>query len=355
MGKILIPQGHGATQFYRLGWARALNVAGYDVNIWQSQPAFDIFNQIHPNIVFCGTWELDQALLKCIKKWNCQVWLWGSTHGDFCHDIDDIDPVQTPTDEELKNVESLLDIVDVKHIYSYYHNNQVEYSHGWWERDFDFHPVGIPLAADVFDYSIGTYDPLLECDIAFVGGMWPYKSKHLEEYLYPIAMNPAINMKIFGTGNWRIPQHLGTIDTPQVKDLIASAVICPNIYEPLSIKYGIDVNERVYKILSAGGICVSQRVASLEDDIFPNSNAITYCDNAQHLIEILHFYKQDFNARLEAISSGIREVYSKHTYMHRAIELLQLENANANAIDDLHKGIKSMKRQVQQITGVTFP
>lgn len=353
MGKILIPQGHGATQFYRLGWGRALSIAGYEVMTWHNGfPAFDIFNRTHPTIVFCGTWELDDALLKCLRKWNCQVILWGSTYGDFCKDIDSEDPVQVPSEQELRNVEKLLEFAEVKNIYSYYHHRHVSYTHGHWLRDFQLKPRGIPLAADIFDYGIGDYDKHLACNVSFIGGHWPYKAKYLEEYLYPLSRENGVSLKIFGTGNWQVPQYLGTLETQHVKNLFASSTVSLNLFEPLSIKYGIDVNERGYKILSSGGICLSQRVKSAVEDIFTDGEVIFFDTYDEILGKISELSELD--NRVEQITRGIKTAYDKHTYLHRAKDLLLLEDVPQDYIDKLDAGISKIQSQVSVRTGVQF-
>lgn len=350
--KILMPRGHGATAFYRSGYAKAFRAAGFETYIWHQEPAFDVFNQVNPDIVFCGTWELNKDLLKCIKRWNCKVWLWGSTHGDFCSEVDLEDTVQMPTLDEVQNVKTLLNTNKVNRIFHYYHDKYSDYTHNFWTRDCGLEPKGLLLAADIFDYFLGRRDESLVCDVAFVGGLWDYKAKYIHEYIYQLSQD-KVNLKVFGTGNWRIPEHLGVIDTVNVSHLYASAKYCINIFEPLSVKYGIDVNERSYKILSAGGLCLSQHVESAENDIFVDGE-VEFFENYQELRELMQYYDENLEEYLNQVKRGIHSVYSKHTYLHRVSDLLKIENMDNEYIARLNGVIKDTQAAVSRISGVKF-
>lgn len=60
---------------------------------------------------------------------------------------------------------------------------------------------------------------------------------------------------------------MGFADNTQVKDILASAKICPNLSEPHAQEFGFDVNERCFKLLSNKCFCISDNVASLKKSL----------------------------------------------------------------------------------------
>lgn len=340
--KIVFLQGHGATNFYRLGWIHAISEA-HECYWWnpETESCHDMFARQKPDYIFIGTWELNRAIIKCIQKYGTKVILWGTNHGYFNSQIDEEDTVSMASEEEVMAVYELLKISQIKYIFSYYHQNRVTLTHDAWEYSFGLKPIGLPLAADIIDYPLSQPSEEFECDLAFVGGYWPYKGTNLNKYLIPLC-NENYKIKIFGNGSWPVGNHLGILETKDVSTLFSSAKICPNIFEPLAAKYGFDVNERTYKILSSGGFCISEYVESAAEDIF-TSNEVLFVKNPEEFKEQVDFFLEHPSRRLDYIRRGIKSVYNKHTYFHRAIELFKL--LELDGIELLQKVIDSYKEK----------
>lgn len=333
--KILIEMGQSAAYHYRLGWANAFASAGNNVNYWNTfqKSAFDVFTEFEPDIFIGTTWGLNRAIIKCIAaRPELKVLLSAPNWGDADEGIDKQDTVQFATESEKTFVQLLKELTGKpNYVMTYYHNNWVGETHNCW-IDLGITPVGIPMAADIILYPLGTIQNSLKSDIAFVGNYWKYKGINLDKYLIKYCRpNSKLNIKIFGQ-NWPVYNCLGEINNSSlsmVKDIFRSAKICPAIYEPLSAKYGFDVSERVFKVCSSGGFCISEPVQSLFEDFDIEGVSPFYDkleDNGPTYENAVAFYTNPKNeeSRQKELQKSIHWVYKNHTYWHRTAAMLEL-------------------------------
>ena len=168
-------------------------------------------------------------------------------------------------------------------------------------------------------YSGAEVDPKLECDIGFVGGYWPHKGLIIDRYLFPL-LNPVgkYRVKIFGNQPWKVNQYCGLIGDNEVKNLFASAKICPNLSEPHAHEYGIDVNERIFKILYSGGFCISDNVESYK--MF--GDGVVLADSPEDFREKIDYYLARPDKRKEISFRGRDYVKKNHTGLHRCAKIL---------------------------------
>lgn len=339
---IVILNGHGATQYYRAGWAKALAAGKHSVLFWDKTKvsAFDMFHDCKPTLLVIGTWELDEAILKCVREYKPEIMLWGPNYGIYDVEIDyKSHPIQRASKEEVVMVSRLCEIKDPKYIFSYYPQHWMNVTHNNWTNTCGLEPIGYILASDIFDYSLGQVKPEFECDIAFVGGWWPYKAANMLPYFSKLVKK--FHVKIFGYGNWPFPQHCGTIDTTHVRHIFRSAKCCINLFEPFATeeKYAFDMNERTYKVLSAGGILCSQTQPETKK-LFNN-----YCDffnTPEEAVDCIEKLVSKEEGELdERRIKGSQLVYKHHTYLNRAAHYFELigDLESRNNVVDLHTSI----------------
>lgn len=327
--KILIEAGESAAYHYRLGWVNAFATAGHHVNFWnyKQKPAFDVFSEFEPDVFIGTTWNLNRAVIKCIQnRPNLKILLSAPNWGDIDESIDPEDTVQFATQTEKDNLAKLKELTGKPdYVMTYYHQNWIDRTHNHY-RTLGIEPVGIPMGADITIYNVGTYKESLACDIAFVGNYWKYKGTNLNKYLVKYAHPTSpYKVRVYGT-NWPIYNCVGEIGPKSlhmVKDIFRSAKICPAIYEPLSAKYGFDVSERVFKVCSSGGFCLSEHVESLVKD-FDIPGVKTWQTDEEYEF-LLNFYaKEQENQRLDDIGYSTKWVYKHHTYFHRTCRMMEL-------------------------------
>jgi spore maturation protein CgeB len=344
MIRTLIMQGNGASKFVRMGYANALQAAGFRVAMWDksTHATFDVFDEFQPDIFICGTWELDKSIVKALaERPYIKLMLWGNNYGSYDKYIDTkIDTVDMTTDNQKQYIVELKKFLQLDHIFTYYSQRWANVTHDNYLRDFELEPIGLPLAADMVVYQASVPVKNLECDISFIGGYWPYKAENINKYLLPLCYDKPYNVKIFGYGEWPVAQYLGQLDNSYVPSLFNSSKINLNIFEPLSAKYGFDVNERIYKILACGGFCISEYVESAAKDIFTN-NEVVFVHNSKELKDAVDLYLSNDDLRWEFIRRGNASIRAKHTYYHRAKNMLEILGINYG-VDRLQEIIQEL-------------
>ena len=342
--KILISSdGPHAHYYIRLGWARAFESAGHQVFIWdiESKSAFDAFDEFEPDLFMGQTYNLNEAVYKCIKERpHLKVVFRASDWGDMQKEIDkEKYPILTATKEEIKLVEKLKkETGQPLFVHNHYHENWISKTHNKWE-DIGIKVVSLIHGADIFDYANGEFREHLKSDVSFIGGYWPYKAQCLDKYLIPLC-HPIgkFNIKIFGSSDWPVAQYCGRIDGDSARDVFKSATICPNISEPHSQDFGYDIIERPFKILMSGGFCISDYVESMANDVF-NNGEIVYAKTPKEFETLCEFYSKNPDARKPYIQKGYMSIIQKHTYFHRIGTIFEnagLPNEAKRAVNTLN-------------------
>ena len=180
---------------------------------------------------------------------------------------------------------------------------------------------GIPLAFDLSDYFLTKPSEKYKTHLTYVGGFWGYKSKYLSSYILPLLYpNTTLSCRIFG--NWGTPSAVGMANEETIRNHYASAVCCPNCYEPHSIELPFisDLNQRLYQILAVGGLEISQNATGIRD-MFTEDELVTV-ESPKEFLEKFTYYSENPEERLAVIKRGIKRVYSEHTNLHRCSDLL---------------------------------
>ena len=131
---------------------------------------------------------------------------------------------------------------------------------------------------------------------------------------------------------------MGFADNPQVKNILASAKICPNLSEPHAQEFGFDVNERCFKLLSNKCFCISDSVQSLKK-IF-DGKGVVFSDGPEDFQDLIDHYIKNPEDRDSHIEAGYENVMSNHTNFHRAAEIfsgLGLEKKSQECLDVLNQ------------------
>lgn len=320
---ILITDRLSANHYIAVGWGNAFASLGHNVYLWNPEkiPAFDIFNKFNPDILLTSSWQLDRAQIKCIaQRPNLKVLVslsnWGTTDKDL-----DEKTTHIASTQERSNVEALVKAAPhVKLGLCQYADRYVGETHNGW-RDVGVETFGLPLGADITNFPLTYPSSAYRSDLCLVSGRWPEKAKELDKYLLSLTYpNTTLDIKIFGNGWGSIPQAFGYIPDELIRHYYASAVVCPNIHEPQALKSGVDINQRAYQVISAGGFQISQRVRSMEEDFFFN-NEVVFVDSPKEFMDQVLYFREHPDQRLPYIKRGLDTVYDNHTFLHRVADM----------------------------------
>jgi hypothetical protein len=323
-------------EFYRTdGFKHVFESAGHHWLWWnQSQtPIFDILDQNQDIDIFWGTtFDLTESIVRALNErpeiklvlkggdWGPitpEVRRWAQSANVPC-------PIVFAEDKDILLTEKLVhkNILIICH----YHENSIENTMSGWQ-ELGVKVAGIPNAADIFEYSLGEVKPEFISDVSYVGGYWPHKAINMNQYLMKILPSayPQYNfsVKIWGNQGFQlVPEFLGHIDTKHVRHIYRSAKVCPSFSEPHSTKFGYDVIERPFKVLSSGGFCISDYVRSLYDDFFSENQLPVYRNFDEFMFLTETAIKNPADAQKIA-AQGRKVVLQEHTYFHRVDALLK--------------------------------
>jgi len=342
--KVMISSdGKHAHFFQRLAWVNAFNSCGIETQLWDCKnvSAFDAFDSFEPDVFLGQSYNLDTSTLKCItERPHLKVGLRSGDWGDHEANVDkgkyNILHCSKKEKDILKKLKDETGKPDFVHIH--YDDRAVKVTHNHFES-IGIKPISLMMCADPLMYSNAQVDPKLECDIGFVGGYWPYKGLVIDKYLCPL-LHPIgkYKVKIFGNQPWPVNQYCGLLPDYDVKNLFVSAKICPNLSEPHAQEFGFDVNERIFKILYAGGFCISDNVESY--NMFEDGIVIASCpDDFRDKID---FYLKHDYARQEIALRGHNYVKHNHTGVHRVAQILselEFEDLSNNLIQSYKESI----------------
>lgn len=320
--KILISNdGMHAHYYERLSWTNAFNSTGlFQAGMYDARHMkdFDIFDSFEPDIFIGQLYNMSKATLKCIQERpHMRVIL---RAGEYNDDNKESEILQV-TDKEVALLNELVDTTGKPDfIYTHYLQEDIVNTHKGF-ADMGIKLVGVPMCADIHTYGKASYDPRLKCDIGFVGGYWPYKAKNMDPYLRKIS--ERLNTKIFSHRRWPdFNEYSGPISDKDAANLFRTALVCPNLSEPHALKYGIDVNERAFKVLAANGFCIMDNVRAAKT-IF--KDGVVFVDNVKDFVQKVHYYIDPANRReRQDIADRGREIVMKdHTNYNRASLILE--------------------------------
>jgi hypothetical protein len=323
---------------YKKGIANVLRYCGHQVYLWYTEfpdaPAIlDIFSQFKPDILYTNSYSLDSATMKAMEKYpETKLILFSSAHGE-ANTLPMEYPLVRVTDQEKEYVEHLRKIDRPNFMFLHHHNNVIDFTLGGWKKEFGVNIAGIKHGGDLFTFFKGQRDKNLICDIGYCGGYWAYKGINIRKFIFPLCdpnRIPPLNVKIFGNqGDWaNLPQYLGFAQDQTLNNLFASATICPNVHEPHSTDYGIDVVERPFKVISSGGFCISDHVKSLVEDYFPD-NEIPTATTGEEYGELVNYYLKNEDEREKLRGRQYKRVLGEHTYFESVADIF----ANLNMPD----------------------
>lgn len=324
--KILCEYTPAGPHYVRAGWGRVFAACGHEFKFWvmDTKSAFDAFYEYEPNVFFGCTYSIDRATAKCIAaRPKMKVALFASANGPLVETIDRKRyPIVVASEQEKETIRRLkVETGKPDFVFIHVTDRFLEETMGGW-REVGVEPIGVLNAADTFVYTGGTFRPELACDVGFVGGYWGYKARNLDSYLGPILHpDSGLRCKVFGNARWPFPCYMGPTSDEDVRDLFASATVCPNVSEPHSTDLGFDVIERIYKVLAAGGaMCISDDVLEVHS-LFEPDELMTADSPKDFERKVRHFVSNP-EQRLTFIKKGQAKVLARHTYFDRVAQFL---------------------------------
>lgn len=197
----------------------------------------------------------------------------------------------------------------------------LEFFSEWGKRGQRFEPIALACDQDVY-FPTPSDNRFSDISLAFVGGYRDYKNIQYEKYLRPWESQ----LTVFGVGNpWPYSGYRGPLDFPSEKVLYQNATLCPALSEPHAELTG-DVVERIFKVLGSGGTPIAD-VVSAYKDLFEDDEVLLP-ESVEEYHEMVREVLVDEELRAGFRQKGYAAVMNRHTYEHRARQIIQLLGLN---------------------------
>lgn len=290
----------GAWGFITDGMINALRDVGCVVERWNGQQ--DSWHNFNPD-VYCGASGHQQPIP---KDRRCKVALHVNPYGP-----EKIEPKINETQFTINWVKSIKPDV----VFGYGHETDRNLWSFWDKEGMPWVPLATAGDATIYNVGNGNHD---QCDIAYVGGRWPYKARNMDAYLLPVLRDKTITHKVYGWGDW--PNNLcsGSIENNGVASLLANCRIAPCISEPHTITSGIDLPERVFKAALSGAVIVHDPALGL-DRYLPHAIIASNPKVFHYEIKSLLL---DHSWLPKIAEQQRQDVLVAHTYHHRMATLM---------------------------------
>jgi hypothetical protein len=201
-----------------------------------------------------------------------------------------------------------------------------------WQKRADIPWVPMPTAGDRIAFRVERDLDQRSVDLVYLGGRWPYKAQTIDAYLLPLIQDSGLSFKIHGWGDWPEGICSGVLPADQPNQLLNSGKVGPCVSEKHTQQFGIDIPERVFKVVLCGVLAVHDTVPNLRRMI---PSAVIAEDPKDFAEQCVAFCKDD-DRRKELVEKQRNEVLAEHTYHHRMRTMLAatgFHNEAENMID----------------------
>lgn len=197
----------------------------------------------------------------------------------------------------------------------------------------------ILLAADKIKYFYEP-DPNFNCDVCYVGSFLSSKARFFNKCVIPLKNEH--NVKIYGS-DWTVGnkilgkiQKIGQffninflkrvrkigLSLDEERKLYSSATISLNVHEEHVKRYGMEINERTFKIIACGGFEICDNATILRK--YFTEDELVIAENEKEWFEKIEYYLKNPEKRLPIMEAGRKKVLEKHTYHNRVGQILDI-------------------------------
>lgn len=198
----------------------------------------------------------------------------------------------------------------------------------------------ILLAADK-TINFHEYLDKYKSDISFIGTLLPGKVNFFQNQVYPLKNK--YNVKLYGQ-DWtyferitgfiqKVGQYFNipiikSIKKPKLeledeRKIYSSSIISINVHEDYQRKFGLECNERTFKIPLCGGFEISDNVACIRKYL-RDGKEIVIAKDKDDWFDKIDYYMKNQNKRLPIIEAGRKKVLNEHTYHNRVNQMIHI-------------------------------
>jgi len=187
------------------------------------------------------------------------------------------------------------------------------------------------------------YNAKFRSDIVFIGSYLHGRREFMKKYILPLKKKydfklycqdlyfyeRVLNLIMKGGQYFNIP-HLRSLRKNDVtfeeeRQILKSAKICLNIHEDFAKKFGMDFNDRTFKIPLFGGFEITDKVDIIKKYLI-DGKEIVIADNGEDMLEKIDYYIKNPEERIPIINAGREKILLEHTYHNRVEQIVNIYN-----------------------------
>ena len=167
-------------------------------------------------------------------------------------------------------------------------------------------------------------EPLLACDVAFLGNRLPDREARVEELFLRAAQLAPDKTFLLGGEGWgdkAMPPNvrwIGHVPTAEHNKINCSASLVMNINRSSMASFGFSPPTRVFEVAGAGAALLCDDWPGI-DDVFEPGKEILIIRSAQDVVDAL--MKYDAKARKQIGQNLLARALRDHTYEKRAVQV----------------------------------
>jgi hypothetical protein len=301
----------------RMGYCHGFEQLGIPYLIVDVRDIADVADELpNPVCMFFGgdINQLNDESIRRLRGHRCLVWLypWFRDSDRFFaqHEIDP-KPWQLPS-----RVKQMILALQPAFGFTATVPSGLSFFEEWERRGI---PVrSLPLACDTQIYTGESpdYVEFTGIQLAFVGGYWQSKGQQIDRYLRQFEDILAV----YGYSKWPYSGYRGMLAREMEASLYRQARVSPTINEPTVALLKGQINERAFKVMGSLGCTVVDAVPAYRE-LYAEEELLV-SENPGHFHEIVRALLRDDDLRNRYRLRGHEATMQRHTYRHRAEEIL---------------------------------
>lgn len=306
-------------QSIRLGWQNALKSLGYDCIVWnEEENIFDTMESLQPDFFVIFGEDLDRAHLKVIIESH-------KKSDKPCKPIIFATYRDNVEEKEKYLLEKFTEKKLISHLFSVDFQNHANL----WEESLGIPTLSCLPALDLVRYKKVQPDKLYNTDVAFIG---QYENKKIPlacDFLFPLDRT-GLQVKVFGYGDWPIPNYLGSISS---YDIFSKITYNAKLNLSFSYPESKTFSERVFKIIGCYGLPIVHILNKNHLALLRELEIPTFIDSKE-LVSQSILWCQHMNEDRWELADKIRKncIEKSHTYLHRVEKALACFGINIKDI-----------------------
>lgn len=295
------------------GWSKVCGPAKL-VSIDQIINEIELFDT---PAVFMTSYDFNQLTYVNAKKLRkVKLFVWVSPHPrtNKMYEQKVINPYEDNNSEMWLNSYGKVVMAEPKFVWNAIGAAGMEWFRGWIDDGFRWETI-YP-AADLSRYFP---DPVpnrfSQIKMAYVGGYWPEKAQGFNLYLRPWEdiLYP------FGYDVWPYKNYSGRLDDQGERQLYSSAGLIPLVTGPFGWMMA-EITERYFKAPACLGFCIADQNLALREIYGPNE--MLQAESPEQFHQLVNDYLAGKIDRDEWASKSYKAVLDRHTYSHRAKQIM---------------------------------